>query len=187
MDVNYCAKIHNEKDFDKIRPYIKGLEIELRDEQKQKSLDKHSVIIKKHTALNDLYDELKNQEAIEIHDEEIKNCIMRITELIQRNSYLDYLEANAFLDKSGIMIQKLCDDTKVLLEKTIGYYNSNIGGMKYNMKQRTDERLKKLNLVWWIGIPISILLAISGCVYTTLGNSIFILVVVYFALRSIFK
>ena len=163
LDINYCEKIHNEKDFGKIRTYINELFIELRDDQKQKSIDRYSVLTKRYDTFHNLINELRNQEAIEIHDEEIKNCIMRITELIQRNSYRDYLEANTLLYKLSIMLQKFCDDTKILLEKSIGYYNSNISNIKHRMKQRTDKRLENIKRVW-LGIPISFFLGVAGCI-----------------------
>ncbi len=204
LDINYCEKIHNEKDFGKIRTSINELFVELRDDQKQISIDRYSVLTKRYDAFHNLINELRNQEAIEIHDEEIKNCIVRITELIQRNSYRDYLEANTLLDKLSIMIQKSCDDTKILLEKSIGYYNSNIGNIKHRVEQRTDKRLENIKYVW-LGIPISFILGVPGCIrcnnmrvdyfngidfLLSLGPPFFgsiITVITYFVLRSIFK
>ena len=204
LDINYCEKIHNEKDFGKIRTYINELFVELRDDQKQKSIDRYSVLTKRYDAFHNLINELRNQEAIEIHDKEIKNCIMRITELIQRNSYRDCLEANVLLDKLSIMIQKLCDATKTRLEQSIGYYNSNISNIKYGMKQRTDKRLENIKYVW-LGILISFFLGVPGCIrcnnklaeyvngidfLLSLGPPFFgsiITVITYFVLRSIFK
>ena len=205
MDVNYCLKVHNERGFDKIRHHINELNVELRDEQKQKALDKYSVITKKHDALNNLINEVRDQQAFEVHDEEIKNCTMRITEVIQRNSLFDYLEANALLDKLCITIQTLCNDSKTRLEKSIGYYNSNIGNIKHRMKLRTDKRLDNITCVWF-GIPISFFLGVVGCITTfssrtkiygintdflfTLCPPFFgsiITVITYFVLRSIFK
>ena len=167
IDVNYCAKIYNEKDFDKIRPYIDELQVKLRDEQKQISLDKYSVTTKMHDTLNNLINEVRNQQAFEIHDEEAKNCMIRIRELIQRNSYRDYLEANTLLDKLSIMFQKLCDDTKTRLEKSIRYYDSNISNIEHRIKQQFEKSLENAKYIWRFGIPISILLGIVGCVKTS--------------------
>lgn len=166
MDVNYCLKVHNERGFDKIRHHINELNVELRDEQKQKALDKYSVITNKHDALNNLVNEVRNQQVFfKIHDEEeIKNCTMRITEVIQRNSFLDYLEANALLDKLCITIQTLCNDTKTRLEKSIGYYNSNISNINYDKVKKVEKSLRNMkSTVLGVGLPFSIILGMVGC------------------------
>ena len=163
MDVNYCEKIHNEKNYDKILAHINKLFVELRDEQKQKSTAENAFLTRKLDYFYALIDEIRNHYSFEIHDEEIKKSTKRIKELIGRNSYRDYLEANTLLSKLSVLVQKQCNEIKTRLEKLIASYNSNIGNIKYDRVQQTEKSLKKINLVWWFGIPISILSGMAGC------------------------
>ncbi|MDN3514817.1 MAG: hypothetical protein NG747_10500 [Candidatus Brocadia sp.] len=199
MDVNYCLKICNEKDFGNIRTRINALNVELRDKQREKAQYWYGVLANKLEILNDLMDEVKD-DFVKINNEEVAHCSKRITELIRRNTYFDCIEANDALDKLSVMIQKLCSDTKTLLEKNIGYYYSNIRNIEYNIEKRTEKRLENIGYVW-SGIPISFILGIIGCV-ASLGKSAksgflstfgpplvgsIITVITYFVLRSSIK
>lgn len=200
MDVNYCEKICNERDFDKIRAYIEKLFVELRDGQKQKANTGYGTLAKKLRAFNDLVNEIKNQESIEIDDFVIQKYTRRVTALMQRNTFRDYRETNTLLENLFVLQRNLTSDIKTKLKKIIESYNSNISKIEYGMEQRTNKSLKKVNLVWWFGIPISILLAISGCgrrvaiprpsfleCYWPFFSSVIIMVAVYFTLCSTFK
>ena len=201
MDVNYCEKIHNEKAFDKIRTQVNAMFEELRDEQKQKANIKYETLAKKLKAFNNLINEIKNQEPfMEIDDFAINKYIRRITDLMRRNTFRDYRETNTLLENLFVLQRNLTSDIKTKLKKIIESYNSNISKIEYGMEQRTKKSLKKVNLVWWFGIPISILLAISGCgrrvaiprpsfldCYWPFFSSIIIMVAVYFTLCSTFK
>lgn len=204
MDVNYCGKIYNEKDFENIRTHIEQMFTELRDKQREKAQYWYGVLANKLEILNDLMDEVKEDAFVKINNEEVAHCSKRITELIRRNTYFDCIEANEALDKFSIMIQKLCNDTKTWLEKSIEYYNSNISNIKHRMKQRTDKRLENIGYVWGFGIPVSFLLGVPGCITSCskreingIGVGAFIMlpplfgiiitIITYFVLRSSFK
>ena len=164
MDVNYCAKICNERDFDKIRPYINELYVELRDEQKQKSTDENAFLTRKLDKFYALIDEIRNHYSFEIHDEEIKKSTKRIKELIGRNSCRDYLEANTLLSKLSVLIQKQSNEIKTQLEKLIASYNSRMGRNRADKDCQINKSLEKIKLVLKIGIPVSIFLfGYVGC------------------------
>ncbi|MCF6147671.1 MAG: hypothetical protein E3K37_03330 [Candidatus Kuenenia sp.] len=154
MDVNYCEKIQNEKDFKKIQSHIEQMFIELRDNQGNMVRNWYTTLAKRLEDFNNLVKEGD----IEVHDDEVKDCMMRITELIQRNSYRDYLEGSTLLDKLIVMIQKLCDDTKTRLGKSIKDYNLRIDRIKSEGNCQVNKSLEKTGLVLKIGIPVSIFL-----------------------------
>ena len=171
-DVNYCEKIQNEKDFEKVRDDINNLFTELRDKQGEKARGRYTILRKKQDAFNDLINEIRNYWSVEtwsigINDEEVKevkNCLRRIEELIRRNSYRDYLEACTLLDKLSIAQEKLCHDIETRIKELLGTYNYNIEKIKHGTNDQINMSLNKIKKVWYIGIPISvfILFKVSG-------------------------
>lgn len=163
IDVNYCAKIYNENDFDKIRPYIDKLYVELRDVQKQKSTDENAYLTRKLDDFYALIDEIKDQVSFEIHDEEITKSTKRSRELIGRNSYLDYLEANTLLSKLSVLIQKQYNEIKIQLEKLIQSHNAYISNIKTNSIQKASNAGEKFKWIMILGVIISVFLGLRGC------------------------
>lgn len=163
MDVNYCAKIDNENDFDEIRPYIDKLYVELRDVQKQKSTDENAFLTKKLDGFYALIDEWREQISFEIHDEEIKKSTKRIRELMGRNSYLDYLEANTLLSKLSILIQKQYNEIKIQLEKLIQSHNAYISNIRIDSGQKASNAGEKFKWIMILGSIISVILGLRGC------------------------
>lgn len=188
MDVNYCEKIQNEKDFGKIRDDINNLFAELRDEQGEKARGQFTILRKKQDAFNDLINEIRNYWSVEtwsirINEEEVKevkNCLRRIEELIRRNSYRDYLEACTLLNKLSIAQKKLCDDIETQVKELLVKYNSHIEYIKHGTKDQSNISLKRIKYVW-LGIPISvfILFKVSGF---AVFSGIILTVLVYFSL-----
>jgi len=135
LDVNYCEKTINESDFRKIKSNVDYLFRELRDKQGKNARNRYAVISKKIDALNNLIHEISQQETIEVHDKEMKAVQKRIVELMQRNSYRDYLEANALINKLSMLFEKLNTDIKSQINKKIRGYESRI----YNIKASHDK------------------------------------------------
>jgi len=164
MDINYCEKIQNESAFDKIRTQVNAMFEELRDEQKQKARAEYETLAEKLKAFNNLVNEIKNQEPMEIDDFAINKYKRRVTELMRRNSYRDYLEANTILENLYVLQKKLNSDIKTRLEKIINNYNSSIIEIEHDKNCRINKSLDNIGLVWGIGIPVSIfLLGFVGC------------------------
>lgn len=160
-DANYCEKIQNEKDFEKVRDDINNLFAELRDNQGEKARGRYTILRKKQDAFNDLINEIRNYWSVEtwsigINDEEVKNCLRRIEELIRRNRYRDYLEACTLLDKLSIAQEKLCLDIETRIKELLGTYNYNIEKIKHGTNDQINMSLNKIKKVWYIGIPISV-------------------------------
>lgn len=163
MDVNYCAKIDNENGFDKIRPYIDNLYVELRDVQKQKSTDENAFLTGKLDNFYALIDEIKDQVSFEIQDEEITKSTKRIRELIGRNSYLDYLEANTLLSKLSILIQKQYNEIKIQLEKLIQSHYAYISNISTDSIQKASNAGEKFKWIMILGGITSVFLGLRGC------------------------
>jgi len=163
IDINYCEKIHNEKAFNKIRSQVNAMFEELRDEQGRKANTEYEILAKKLNALNDLINEIRNQEPMEIDDFAINKNTQRVMELMRRNSYRDYLEANVLLENLYVLQKNLVNDIKTRLEKIIKTYNSSIIEMGNDVDRRINEKLKNIHQGFGIGIIISIVLCVGGC------------------------
>lgn len=169
LDVNYCEKSHREQDFKKIQIHVTDLFTEFREKECQKAKTRYAVIQNKAANLTKLLEEIRSHESVFIiQDEyELKNCVSRVTELIQRNSYRDYLEANSLMDKFTTMYERVYNDIKSRLEKTIVYHETKISGIKSTKATQTKNVLEKLFGYCLLGVPITIILALRGCLKET--------------------
>lgn len=163
MDINYCEKIHYEKDFDKIRTHIEQMFIELRNEQGENALYCYSILRKKQDTLNDLTNEIRNYWYIEFNDEKIKNILKRIEELNMRNTYRDYLEANTLVNKSHSVIDNLRRDIIGQLEKLIQTHNALISEIRTDSVQKASNAETRFQWIMILGVIISVFLGLRGC------------------------
>lgn len=204
MDVNYCEKIQNEKDFEKVRSYINYLFAELRDKQGEKARGQYTILRTKQDAVNDLINEIRNETwPIGIDELTQKRCnewvrifeessLRRIEYLIQRNSYRDYLEACTLLDKLSIAQKKLCHGIEKRIRELLEHTMCNIETINHGTNDQINSSLKKIKKVWYIGIPISLFIlpglgALSGTPGLALVLGIILTTVVYFSLSNKFQ
>ena len=169
LDVNYCEKTCAERDFEAIKPRITDLFVRLRDKEAAKARAASARISRKMEQLDSLLSEIKSQEPIKIEDAEVRKCLSRIEELMRRNSYRDYLEANRLIDGFGSLFNKTRTDLKTQLEKAIGSYRSSIYGLKDDKEKQTTKFIDNLDYLIW-GIPVSIFLGIRSCYQVQISN-----------------
>jgi tetratricopeptide (TPR) repeat protein len=203
LDVNYCEKIFHEKDFEKIEPSITNLFVQLRDKESAKAREKFALILKRIDKFDSLLHEITNQESVEAENKDLRICLDRIKELMRRNSYRDYLEANRWIDGFGPLFEKVRSNLKAQLEGIAGSYDSNIYNIKKEKVKQKSDSMDRLSYIWW-GIPVSILLGLRGCWVNSQGNKadignalealfmipffcIIIIVAVYYILKAIIK
>lgn len=55
---------------------------------------------------------------------ELSKCLARITELMKRNSYRDYLEANTIIEKLSTVIDDLCSNIIKQLKQEVQLHES---------------------------------------------------------------
>jgi tetratricopeptide (TPR) repeat protein len=162
LDVNYCEKTFHEKDFEKIEPSITNLFVQLRDKEAAKVREGFARISKKNDRFESLLKEIINQEPVKVENKELKKCLDRIKELMRRNSYRDYLEANRLIDGFGPIFEKALSNLKTQLEGIAGSYGSKIYNIKNDIAKRKSDSIDSLAYVWW-GIPVFFLIGVVRC------------------------
>jgi tetratricopeptide (TPR) repeat protein len=170
LDVNYCEKILHEKDFEKIGPSINNLFVQLRDKESAKAREKFALISKRIDKFDSLLHEITSQESVEAENKDLRICLDRIQELMRRNSYRDYLEANRWIDGFGPLFEKVASNLKTQLERIVRSYRSNICNIKEEKTKRKSDSIDRLSYLWW-GIPLPILLGLRGCWINSHGKN----------------
>jgi tetratricopeptide (TPR) repeat protein len=162
LDVNYCEKTFHEKDFEKIEPSITNLFVQLRDKEAAKVMEGFARISKKNDRFESLLKEIIDQEPVKVRNKELKKCLDRIKELMRRNSYRDYLEANRLIDGFSPIFEKALSNLKTQLEGIAGSYGSTIYNIKNDIAKRKSDSIDSLAYVWW-GIPVFFLIGVVRC------------------------
>lgn len=198
LDVNYCEKTSHEKDFEKIGPSITNLFVQLREKEAAKAREGFALISKKIDRFDSLLREITNQESVEAENKDLKKCLDRIKELMRRNSYRDYLEANRWIDGFGPLFEKARSNLKTQLEGIAGSYRSNIHNIEKDIAKRKSDSIDSLAYVWW-GIPVFFLVGVLRCsespsirkveeaIFGFLFWGIIITSAIYFILKAIIK
>jgi|GEM_PF-1623978 len=104
IDVNYCEKANNEKEFDEIKADVKKLFEKLRREERNKVDSRYKNFREKLNVFNDLKTQVEPEDITTAVNTELGSSIQRVDTLIQRNSYRDYLEAGKILSKAESLI-----------------------------------------------------------------------------------
>jgi tetratricopeptide (TPR) repeat protein len=163
LDVNYCEKTLREKDFEKIEPNITNMFIQLRDKQAAKVHDGFSLISKKMDSFDALVQDIGSEKSIKVEDRDVRNCSNRIKEVMRRNSYRDYLEANRLIESFGPLFEKMRTSLRTQLKQIIQSYHSDIRNLKEDKAKRTSKSIDRLGYLWW-GIPVSLFFGIRACI-----------------------
>ncbi len=118
IDVNYCEKANNEKEFDEIKADVKKLFEKLRREEKSKVDSRYKTFRERLNAFNDLKNQVKPEGITMAVNTQLENYMQRVETLIQRNSYRDYLEAGKILSKSeDLLVQEISSLRKKVQDK----------------------------------------------------------------------
>jgi len=119
IDVNYCEKILNESDFDKIIKQIIELFKKLKDDEIKKVSKAKKSIIQKKKCLNEKIKKSQKFGILFNTNSNFKNLLNRVNELIERNSYRDILEANRLIVKLNEDINNSKKQLKEELKKLL--------------------------------------------------------------------
>lgn len=187
IDINYCDKIHNEKAFDSIRTNVINLFDELREEKRKEVLNKQSLIEEKQTKLIAL---VKRAESLGLEikiDTGLINAIERISILIKRNSYRDYLEAIELVAKVNELQQQQLSDLKQKIQAEINQNGNMVTSCQNQIDSNKSGLLSKLKSIAGSGF---ILLPILSALITYLrfpgtGRSVNGMVAVFYSIPLI--
>ena len=168
LDVNYCGKVYSDDVFDQFRLQITNVFDDFRRTEGGKALNKWAIVTKRIEKLDNLINETKN--LVNVQDGELRKCMTRITELMRRNSYRDYLEANALIEKLHSIIDNLRSDLIRQLEQSIQSHNADISKITTDKVYRTSNAVDKLTWIMTLGVIISVVLGLRGCWVRGPGN-----------------
>ena len=160
FDINYCEKINNEMDFDSIRNDVIKLFEGLREKEAIKATSQYASMCKKLDQIYQSIEVIKNYSQIKFADVGIQDSVGRIKQLLKRQSYRDYLEANIILNSLTEKKDKTIKNIKEYLNKIISSYNNKINSFKTSYLANTKKYTTWLTIIW-LGVPISIFLGIK--------------------------
>lgn len=161
LDTNYCEKVCNDETFEQFRFQINGVFEDLRKTESDKARNKLAIEKKRIQRLNSVLNEIKG--LVSVQDGELHKHITRITELMRRNSYRDYLEANALIEKLHSVIDNLRQDSTRQLEQSIQSHNAEISQITSDKDQKVSMADNKFGWIMVWGFWISIFFGLRGC------------------------
>ncbi|OOP55349.1 MAG: hypothetical protein AYP45_14940 [Candidatus Brocadia carolinensis] len=161
LDANYCNKANVDLAFSQFQSQLTGVFEDFRNTEGSKARNKLAMVTKRIEKLNGLLDESKG--FCRIEDMELSKCLARITELMKRNSYRDYLEANTIIEKLSTVIDDLCSNIIKQLKQEVQLHESEIYKIKNNRNLEVNNVDDKFKWIMWLGIVISVFLGLRGC------------------------
>lgn len=161
LDANYCEKVCNDGAFDQFRLQVNNVFEDFRRTEGGKARNKVGIVTKRIEKLDNLLNEIKG--LVNVQDGELRKCMTRITELMRRNSYRDYLEANTLIEKSHSVIDNLRRDITGQLEKLIQSHNADISKIRTDSVQKASNADERFTWIMGWGVIISVFLGLRGC------------------------
>lgn len=161
FDENYCEKACNDGAFDQFRLQLSNVFEDFRRTEGDIAHNKLAIVTKRIEKLDNLLNETKG--LINVQDGDLRKCMIRITELIKRNSYRDYIEANGLIKKAQLVIDNLRSDITGQLQQSIKSHNAEISETRTKNVQKVSNAGNKFNWIMILGVIISVILGLRGC------------------------
>lgn len=161
LDANYCEKVCNDGAFDQFRLQVNNVFEDFRRTEGGNARNKLGIVTKRIEKLDNLLNEIKG--LANVQDGELRKCMTRITELMRRNSYRDYLEANILTEKLHSVIDNLRRDITGQLEKLIQSHNADMSKIRTDSVQKTSNAGERFTWIMILGVIISVFLGLRGC------------------------
>ena len=162
LDANYCNKANVDLAFSQFQSQLTGVFEDFRKTEGSKARNKLAIVTKRIERLNGLLDESKG--FCRIEDMELSKCMARITELVKRDTYLDYLEANTVIEKLPTVIDDLRSNIIRQLKQEGRLHESEIYKISTNRDREVNYNVDgKLRWIMRLGIFISVSLGLRGC------------------------
>jgi len=132
FDINYCEKIINERGFDNIFQEIEQMFHELRNIEKNKALKSLNRLNKNQEVILSITEKTKDFDISISINNKIINNLNKVKELIGRNSYRDYVDANS-------RVVSLTEMQNEELDKLMSHINININNLSHEIYKRENE------------------------------------------------
>ena len=168
LDANYCNKANVDLAFSQFQSQLTGVFEDFRKTEGSKARNKLAIVTKRIERLNGLLDESKG--FCRIEDMELRKCMARITELVKRDSYRDYLEANTVIEKLPTVIDDLRSNIIRQLKQEGRLHESEIYKITTNTDREVNNVDGKFRWIMRLGIFISVSLGLRGCWVRGPGN-----------------
>lgn len=161
LDANYCNKANVDLAFSQFQSQLTGVFADFRKTEGSKARNKLAIVTKRIERLNGLLDESKG--FCRIEGMELSKCMARITELVKRDTYQDYLEANTVIEKLPTVIDDLRSNIIRQLKQEGRLHESEIYKITTNRDREVNNVDGKFRWIMRLGIFISVSLGLRGC------------------------
>lgn len=164
MDVNYCEKTHSEKAFDGIRAHVNKLFESLRDDEGTRAKAEYLRLKERQNRFVTVSKETEKVADLKIEDREITATFERIEQLIKRNSYRDYLEANMFLNALSKRQNEFLENINLSIKSIIDSYGRDLSTKKGNILATSNNNKFTITCtITVIGFLIGLIIGFKGC------------------------
>ncbi len=161
FDINYCEKAYNDDAFDLIKPQLYNL---FNDLKKAEGIEAQNNLVGLKKRLKKFDNYLFNaKDIVKVEESELDRLLSRLSNLMKRNSYRDFREANILIKKLHSLIEnqkaKLAHQLQCLKESN----NADISRVKRDKNDKTKNISNKFMPIIPIGVGLSFLFGIKGC------------------------
>jgi tetratricopeptide (TPR) repeat protein len=161
IDANYAVKVCNDESFDQLRPQINKILEEFRKIEGDKARNQYAITTKRVEKFDKLVNEVRD--TVNIQTGELRKCMARVNELMKRNSFRDFLEANTVIEKLRSTFDNLRGDAIGQLEKSIQSQAAGMNKFINDEHQQIKKIGDKMGMIIPIGALISLIFGLKEC------------------------